>query len=835
MSCGRLLLGLAVAAMTAGCASIGKSIGDRVTVSEECRDTLASVPAGFGDHVNIASVFAGNVGRCDIAHDESLLALCSLAQIRTRLDVAPPLDANTVDAATAGVRETANALLDDLRQRPRPAPDTRLDAAAAGLQDALAALSAVGPHPDRAALRARIDRFDAAIRDVGAALPPSADAREARLLSERLGKSVDALKVTLLPVIGAADVQANAEAFDAAVSDLRQAMEVLVGRVRALDDRYRDVLAALRHDAQPLRGQPGMPRGDALRKAAETDAGLRAALSGVRRAHEALRRAAERLSASLPRQAAIELAAWDANLRIQLGQLEQLLSGDVNLVFNAGVKDEVLTHVARRSLELLHGALKPADAVIDRLDDKAHGAVSVGYLALWPNLQNGVNAAFENVKTVYDKRQGRAGASGGRAAGTDAFLWELKRAACDNLTQGTRFSMLSELVDTMLILRVGPTPPPAAPPRPQDTPVDAPWPPFRKTRYLLPEAAAQGVAPTMQPVAGTDARADGAAAAPAATITPLSVHAVNTWMARQQLLTQKIAEAMASPAAARAGKQAPFRSVDGVDEGLVRQIADAATAQAIDDAARIDPSMLHAAPSAVGGRIAGSVDVAAAATAVSQASAVLKVNLSVSNVNTFAPNNTNYNAPTIIVPPAPASEAAASPCAAIDFGAVGATCIDSGGGAVLEFSTRHFDSDSCIPDNLEPTLSAIGALLKGYRTRAGASYWATVQGHASLPPATMARCERKAAARGHDCRYVNALRTPLGIEGCDARPADRNVTLSAARARVAAATLEQKAEGAVVVDRVQARGSATAGSRSAGAPVALDQTVVIRLTPRVGP
>ena len=836
MSCGRFWVGLVAAAMTAGCASIGKSIQDRVTVSEECRDTLASVPAGFGEHTNIASIFIGNVGRCDVTHDESLLAMCSLAQIRTKLGIAPPLDANTVAAGSAGVLREANALLRNLDTRQRPAPHAQLDQATAALREAVAALSAAEAHPDRPSLRARIDAFNGAIRNVDAALPATPDELDTRSLLGSLGTSLAALEVALIPVIGAADVQASADAFDAAVSDLRKAMERLVGQVRALDDRYRDVLAALERDTQALRTRSNaVPRTEALQRIGATDADLRAALSDVRREHEALRRAAERLSASLPQQAGIELAAWDANLRIQLGQLEQILSGDINLVFNAGVKDEVLTHVARRSLELLHGALKPADAVINRLDDKAHGAVSVGYLALWPNLQSGVNTAFENVKAVYQKRQGADGTSAGRSAATDAFLWELKRAACDNLTQGTRFSMLSELVDTMLIMRVGPTPPPAAPPRREETPVDASWPPLRKTRFLLPDAAARSVALRVQPTAQADAAAGAPANSPAAAITPLSVYAVNEWMARQQLLTQKIAETMASPATARDGKPNPFQNIESVDEGLVKQIADAATAQAIDDAARIDPSMLRAAPGAVGSRIANSVNVVTAATAVSQASAVLKVNLSVSNVNTFSPNNYNYNAPTIIVPPAPANGAAASPCAAIDFGAVGATCIDSGGSAVLEFSTRHFDSDSCIPENLEPTLSAIGALLKGYRTRAGASYWATVQGYASLPAARMARCERKAAERANDCKYVNALRTPLGIDDCEGRPSDRNVALSAARARLAAATLERTAEGAVVVERVQARGTATAGSRGAGAPAALDQTVVIRLTPRAGP
>jgi len=180
MSCGRFWVGLVAAAMTAGCASIGKSIQDRVTVSEECRDTLASVPAGFGEHTNIASIFIGNVGRCDVTHDESLLAMCSLAQIRTKLGIAPPLDANTVAAGSAGVLREANALLRNLDTRQRPAPHAQLDQATAALREAVAALSAAEAHPDRPSLRARIDAFNGAIRNVDAALPATPDERDAR-------------------------------------------------------------------------------------------------------------------------------------------------------------------------------------------------------------------------------------------------------------------------------------------------------------------------------------------------------------------------------------------------------------------------------------------------------------------------------------------------------------------------------------------------------------------------------------------------------------------------------------------------------------------------------
>ena len=833
----------------AGCTSVSMSIQQRVTVSEECRDTLASVPARFGEHTNIASIFVGDVGRCDIVHDESLLPMCALAQVRTRFGVAPPLDLAVIAPRIRDVSDMAKTLQPTVIHLAPPQPESDLSRAIASYADAAAGIAAAADkHPTRQATQARVDALGTAILKLESALPPAPAQPGIRLALQELGQAVAKLKTAMIPVLGAPAVQARLDAFDAAVDDLRTSMTALATQVRQLDSAYQEILTTVRTDAKKVTGPLYARRTEAIAKANSQAVILKSALTGVHRAHEALHDAARDLSTALPQQAGFELAAWSTNLRMQLAQLEQLLSGDVTLVFNAGIRDEVLTHVARRSLELLHGALKPADAVINRLDDKAYGAVSIGYLALGPNLQEGVNGAYRKVASVYEKRYGDGAQSsllGAWSEPTKAFVWELKRAACDNLTQGTRFSMLSELVDTMLIMQVGnKAPEPEAPAPQQDkhaAPIEQPLPDGRTIGSLPPAAPRLPLMRTRLILGDTDAAAGTTSEQEtrktklAAKITPLSVYAVNEWMARQQLLTQKIAEAMASPAAARDGKADPFQNIESVDEGLVKQIADAATAKAIDDAARTDPSMLRATPDAVGTQIANSVNVVTAATAVSQASAVLKVNLSVSNVNTFSPNNYNYNAPTIVVPPAPANEAAASPCAAIDFGAIGATCIDSGGSAVLEFAPRHFDSDSCIPTDLEPTLSAIGSALKGYRTRAGISYWATVQGYASLPPARMANCKGRMADWAKDCKYVNALRDPFRIEGCGAKSADRNVALSAARAGVAAEALEREAQGAVVVDRVQARGTATAGSRGAGAPPAVDQTVVIRLTPRVGP
>lgn len=719
----RMIIGFISVIAATGCANLQKSIQNRVAISEECRATLAAPLQNPGQHANIASVSMGYIGHCDLTNDESFLALCSLAQIRTKFGIAS-------DSGT--------------------------------------------------------------------------------------GKFT---KEDLKP-------------FDGAVFDLRVAMTNLAWNVRSIDTQYQKVLKSVKSPniADRIVG---------MNDASDTADSLKSAVKEVRRAHEATRHAAVELSKRLPQQAAIEFAAWDANLRIQLAQLEQLLSGNFSLAFDAGIRDEVLTHVARRSLELLHGALKPADAVINRLDDKAYGAVSVSYLAFGPDLQDAVDGAFNRVKEVYEKRVPHATANASPAP-TSLFLHELKRAACDNLTQGTHFSMLSELVDTMLILKVGrddqiakakmpsldPNLPPndaAIFPSPSGNGESRGNLPLTNVRFVLQDtvAAAERTSPPKPPLPP---------------ISPLSVYATNQWMARQQLLTQKITTAVTAPRTDGSAKPTPFENIESVDEGMVKQITDAATAKAIDDAARLDPSMLNQSPGDIGPQIRNSVNVVTAATAVSQASAVLKLNISISNVNTFSPTNSINVAPVFTVPPSAGTPSAAvSPCAALDLESIGVSCFDNDGNVTLAFSRQHFQSDSCVPGDLAPSLAAIGSMFKGYRTRSGISYRAAIDGYASLPDARLARCPVPRFRQAHVCNYVNALNQSVPIAGCGGKGTNRNVALSAQRALAAAKAIESAAGGAVVVDGLQASGTAIAGKREAGAPASLDQTVMIRLTPRVNP
>lgn len=823
-----------VVMLLSGCKTLSDSIEQRMEVSERCNAILTAPPAQWDAHTHIASIYAGNVGYCDFTLKEQLLPMCSFTQIRTKFSIAPPLDKISLVSDLANLDSAADALRGRL---PTLAASDKSDKAEMERQAqknwdaALAALKTDLQSRDRVKIWTTIGTLETATRNLGASVARLPSPPDLQIEVRNVGSASTRLRTSLIPILGQESLAARLDGIDSSVEEFRSTLTTLADKLKILDNLYIEALQKFNSDSKNDKAQDRINK---LREINDEVLKIRPAVAAVHVAHEKLKQDMDALAKALPETANEELSAWDSNLRIQLSQLEQLLSGNLTIVFNAGLRDQVVSHVARRSLELLHGSLKAANAVLNRLDDKAYGAVSVSYLAFGPKIQTGINQAFDNIKSSYGERVTPVVEERERL--TKIFLKEMQRAACDNLTQGTQFSMLTELVDTMLILQVDKetknvkaagsattsarsadankeTNPKAAPGANLPSHADLP---LRQTKLIL-RAASSPQAP---------AELDATAATPSSTspASPLAVYAVNEWMARQQLLVEKLR----ATRAARGGN-------DAIDAGLVKQLADSATAKSIDDATRLDPSMLVAEPPVAGENIQGAVNVAAAATAVAQASAVLKLNLSVSNVNTFSPTNYNNVAPVIMVAPSgglPANASALTPCAAIDFGAAGISCADEGDVAVLGFTRSNFRSDSCVVEDIEPALSMVGSMLRDYRARAGVDYTATVQGYASLPAATLAACRRKISAVPA-CGYVNGLRKPIVVDGCASPRPDRNRLLSAQRALVAARRLEEASNGAVIVGEVQARGTETAVLRGSGAPVDVDQTVIIRLMPRM--
>lgn len=632
-----------------------------------------------------------------------------------------------------------------------------------------------------------------------------------------------------------ADVATNVTAMKNTIRALREAMDALATEVATIDIYFQSI--ALTMNTGQLSA-----RVDAL-KGIERKAGdLQKKLASVRREKNNLRIRIDRLGTDIDALARVELVAWDANLHTHLKRLEQALSGDYMLIIREGVKDQVLTHVARRTLDMLHASLKAPDAVFRRLDDKAYGAVSIGYLAFGPKLQGAVSQAYTNIVDANQVRQDQALKSTGnrdQAKWTIPLKMELRRAACENLLQGTQFSMLTELLDTTIIMQVE-----------HDLPVKVP-------AEAAPAVAFQpSITPSLQagifrfvampaaveiaPFQGADVMSDEVldtvrTSRSPREVTPAGVHMTHVWTARQQLLIESISARMRAAPAGSPGTLLASRQFDAVEETAVQRLADAATAKTIDDAVRLAPGMLGNGAADVSRQLSNTVNVVTAATAVSSAAVTLKVNLSVSNVNTFNPTNYNNIAPVINLPaptptaPLPTSVAPAL-CVAGDFARAGVLCTRDGNAFVISFAEAVFRDDSCAPSDLEPALTAIGRGIAEYRAHYSVEFMAKIEGFASLPKTRLASCSKVTRAPDTACRYVNHLRDRVTVAGCDQWPSDLNLALSAARAGNAAQVLESASRGAVTVDRLVANGTRTAALR--GGPHAADRTVVIRLEPR---
>lgn len=620
-----------------------------------------------------------------------------------------------------------------------------------------------------------------------------------------------------------------------AVSDLRDKLDALADSVKQIDATYQKDLKNIHGNYKEVT--------DKLTRIDENIKVIPAQLLSVRYSLEKLRQEIQKLEAATYSQARLELAAWDANLRMQLAQFERFLAGDIQLVLRAGLRNQTLTHVGRRSLELLHGALKPANVVLNKLDDKAYGAVSLGYLAFSPNIQDAVNNAADNLESIYViRKNGKSNEKKDRRADLEPFLTEVRRAACENLVQGDQFTMLSELADTMLITRITDYLGDSTAPRQHDSgspPISAAHTDddMAANRHaVIPSTERSGRGSSTEEAmlpeksalahqAGTDTEGKREPV-----ISPLSVYMANEWMARQQLLVKKMSADSANPSVSN-DKKTRLPDIVQIDEASVRQIADAATATVIDDIARIQPALLSGqAPES--SLLASHINVATSAAAVSNASVALEVNFKVSNTNTFNP--TNYIAPVINVPGAVIFDRPDDLCKYIGIAAYGANCSGSGDVHYIAFTDTAFRSDSCDPSDLQPVLGAVGRTLATYRAKYGVQYYAVVQGFASLPPARMAKCRVPQASSKIACEYANQRRNTVRVQGCDSSRAERNRMLSAARATAAAAVLERTAQGAVTVTEVVARGTDTVPVAPNERPASLDQTVLIQLISHSG-
>ena len=563
-------------------------------------------------------------------------------------------------------------------------------------------------------------------------------------------------------------------------------------------------------------------------------AAIRQKLAELRTSINLLRQTLYKDRQLFSQQMAIELAAWDTNFRATLDQFDRLLSGDYRLVISDTLRNQVIVHVARRGLDMLHSALRPADAIINKLDQQGYGVISVSYMAFGPDIQNSVNKAKLKIEGIYQERLKKTGSDNPKYL--QQFMREMRRAACSNLQQGTQFSMLTEIVDTLFITDI------------KDDPAN-------KTiiEDKLVEYDATGPAHGAHELFGSfstsyAAMVDGQKPPPAPPVA-LHVSLANEWAARQMLLVEKMETRVKAgtrvPEKDRDGKIPPpeiiFPTLEQVDEASVTRIADAASAKVIDDAARSAPALLVSQTGMAGNdlqvAIANNINVSAAAYAVSQASATLNANFNINNSNTFNPTNTV--APVINVAPYPAGggsgggtaatlDAGASFCASGYFAAHNTACVRDGLDYVVTFApSKFFASNACSSQTIDTELKLLAAAAVHHAESTGGRFNVSITGFASPPVSAASNCGARVAPR---CTYVNQIRDAVKIDGCAAAGAkdSGNRMLSAARAAAAAKTLEDAAPGLILVKALSAQGADSAYG-VANENLDIDRTVVVRL------
>jgi len=532
---------------------------------------------------------------------------------------------------------------------------------------------------------------------------------------------------------------------------------------------------------------------------------------------------------TLPTDVARELVIWEANVKAQLAGFERALSGDLRvLVIDTG-RNELMRYSARRSLDLLHRALRPADAALSKADEKAYGAISFAYVGFGGSMQEAINQGYDSTMEKFKARI--AETSVNKAAAVESFQLALQRAACENVSGQTEYTILTELVDTMFAMRVTNTL--------KSAKVDENDKGKDRDEDSSPSVTAEGgsgvtAGQTMSrgvEVASGSADVTGGMSKPhsdnadsIAEVSPvaLQTYVLHEWAARQMLLERQLAS---TPERVDKNDKRILPAVAPVDEGLVVQLAESAAAVSIDDQLRADPGLL-ADRSARG--VSGA-SLTAALQSVQQVTTVLSTTVNVKNENTFAPNN-NVAPVVNVYPHDPKPNA--NLCVEGGMHPDIATCMRDGSGYLLRLKT-FYASGTCDDAAVKESIAELGASVRRHAVTSGQTYYAHVSGYASQRPTNRLQCgiTRK---RGEDrCAYWNLARERVQIGNCSstARAQDVNGLLSAGRARHAAQALEEAADGGLLIKSLAAHGTAGARIHAGNDDVDADRSVVIRLWP----
>jgi hypothetical protein len=546
-------------------------------------------------------------------------------------------------------------------------------------------------------------------------------------------------------------------------------------------------------------------------------------LAAVRKQLTELRLAIGAIAPSVSQAAIHDIAAWEANFKAQLAKFEQAAAGDVQVLVKDSVRNHALRYSARRSLDLLHKALRPIDGALNRADDKAYGAISAGNFFFGNSIQTAVSESFSAMKESYRTRLGN------KECLIVDFLVEMGRAACEDIEKKTEFSMLTELVDTMFISNINgaikKSPRPSTDmPKSDDKVADSSGAaPTDKNPVALDALIGASSPPT-----NADAMDEDVNTSPPTTANtiPADIYMVHEWAARQLLLKRLIQERNKAVGGSMNGE---MFVAEAVDEAAVERLAESAAAEVIDDALRASPTpgVIAAASTPQ-----SSISLSAAMQSVVQVSAVLAPTIFVSSVNNVSPSF----APVINVSERkPRREI--NLCSEANLPESAACAVD--GKSFVIVLHEYYQTGECESEPIHNLVAAVASRIQRFAVTNGLQFDARVDGYASKRPIKGTKCrnvggrsKEKYTSGGLECRYRNFLRETIGIRGC--YPGSRewregNILLSARRATRVAQLLEQNGGGAIVVQDVIANGSESANAVPGNNDLQSDRAAIIRL------
>lgn len=551
-------------------------------------------------------------------------------------------------------------------------------------------------------------------------------------------------------------------------------------------------------------------------------------LAAVRRQITELRSAIAAITPGVSQAAKQDIAAWEANFKVQLEKFEQAAAGDVQLLVKDSVRNHALRYSARRSLDLLHKALRPIDTALNRADDKAYGAISAGNFFFGKSIQTAVGDSFSAMTNSYRDRLGN------KDCLIVDFLVEMGRAACEDIEKKTEFSMLTELVDTMFISHINDAIEKNPRPLPDESkPGDGVAESFQVTPITRNSVALGALIGASSPLTSADATSEGAnfSLPIAANTFSADIYMVHEWAARQFLLKRRVQEVHK---AGGGSTDSEMSVAEAVDEGTVERLAESAAAEIIDDALRASPApgMIAAASAPQ-----SNISLSAAMQSVVQVSAVLAPTIFVSSVNNVSPNF----APVINVSePKPRREIKL--CSEANL-PENAACTRDGTAFVIVLH-EYYPTGECESEPIRNLVTAVARSINRFAVSNGLQFDARVDGFASKRPVKGTKCQNaggrskeKSASVAFECRHRNFLRETIGIRGCNPGSRewrDGNILLSARRARNVAELLEEQGRGAILVQDVIANGSETALVVPGDDNLQSDRAAIIRLWP-VGP